>query len=329
MLELHDLKVSFNTSVGEVQAVRGVSLQVSAGKTLAIVGESGSGKSVTVQSVMHLLPKHAAVAGKMMWNGKDILGYTDREMQRIRGKEIGMIFQDPMTALNPTMRVGHQIAEVLIRHQRLSARQAMRTAVELLDTVGIPNPRNRATRYPHEFSGGMRQRAVIAIAIACSPKLLIADEPTTALDVTVQAQILDLLKSLQSQLNSGLVLITHDLAVVNEVADDVAVMYAGKIAEYGRVRDVLHAPSHPYTQGLLESRPKKKTGKLTAIPGNPPDLLNPPKGCGFAARCPYAMKICSEVAPEQHEDGDKEVACWLLHPQAEGGVRWNSYKFGT
>lgn len=329
MLELENLSVTFATAVGNVQAVRGVSLRLEPGKTLAIVGESGSGKSVMVQSIMHLLPKTAQVGGKILWNGRDIAPFSDREMQRIRGKEIGMIFQDPMTSLNPTMKIGHQIAEVLIRHQKFSARQALAHAVELLGTVGIPDPKRRANSYPHEFSGGMRQRAVIAIAIACSPQLMIADEPTTALDVTVQAQILDLLRDLQRQLNSALLLITHDLAVVSEVADEVAVMYAGKVAENGPVHTVLMKSAHPYTKGLLGSRPRNKDDKLTAIPGSPPDLLNPPAGCAFAARCPYAMQICTQEMPPSFATENQKIACWLLHPQAEGRQQWNSYNYGT
>lgn len=329
MLELKNLTVTLPTSVGTVQAVRGVSFKVEAGRTLAIVGESGSGKSVTVQSVMHLLPSTAEVSGNILWNGRDITQFSESEMGRIRGNEIGMIFQDPLTSLNPTMKIGHQIGEALIRHHRLSARQAFNQAVEILRTVGIPDPQKRANSYPHEFSGGMRQRAVIGIAIACTPRLLIADEPTTALDVTVQAQVLDLLKRVQYDLNSSMILITHDLAVVNEVADDVVVMYAGKIVEAGPVKDILRNPMHPYTQGLLKSRPRSKSGRLEAIPGSPPDLISPPEGCAFTPRCPYAMHICQQKTPPTFDKQGSHTACWLMHPQAEGRQQWNSYSYAT
>ncbi|WAH36640.1 ABC transporter ATP-binding protein [Alicyclobacillus dauci] len=328
MLQIKDLKVHFPTQIGTVQAVRGLDLTLEEGKTLSIVGESGSGKSVAVQSVMRLLPSHAKISGEILWNGKNLLGLAEKQMQSVRGREIGMIFQDPMTSLNPTMKVGHQIAESILQHERMSAKKAVEKAVELLDLVGIPDPRRRAASYPHQFSGGMRQRAVIAIAIACSPRLLIADEPTTALDVTVQAQILELLKDLQKQMGMALLLITHDLAVVGEVADEVAVMYAGKPIEYGPVEDVLHRPTHPYTQGLLRSRPIPGSREpLISIPGTPPDLLNPPQGCAFASRCPHAMRICKDYQPDVETIDNKQVACWLLHPQAKETLGWNSYSY--
>jgi oligopeptide transport system ATP-binding protein len=322
--------VSFSTSFGVVQAVRDVSFQLSQGQTIAIVGESGSGKSATAQSILRILPKNAKLHGEILWNGKNLLDCSEAEMESVRGREIGMVFQDPMTALNPTMKIGHQIAESLVRHQRLSRREALEAAEELLRSVGIADPHRRVHSYPHEFSGGMRQRVVIAIAIACSPQLLIADEPTTALDVTVQAQILDLLKDLQEKLQMGLLLITHDLAVVSEVADVVAVMYAGKIIEFGPVREVLDNPVHPYTKGLLNSRPiPGRRHPLRPIPGNPPDLLNPPAGCPFVTRCPFAMRICKHHMPPVFDMDGRNVSCWLLHPQAKGGEAWNSYRYAN
>jgi len=319
LLEIRNLSVQFPTPLGQVQAVRGVSLKMKAGQTLAIVGESGSGKSVTVQSVMRLLPRSSQLQGEILWNGRNLLECTEKQMESIRGKEIGMVFQDPMTALNPTMKVGRQIAEGILRHQRVSPKQALQRAVELLKMVGIPDAQHRANNFPHEYSGGMRQRVVTAIAIASSPQLLIADEPTTALDVTVQAQILDLLKALQKQFQMGLLLITHDLAVVSEVADEVAVMYAGKVIEFGTVDEVLQRPRHPYTRGLLSSRPRAgDRSPLNPVPGSPPDLLMPPSGCSFTARCPYAMRICKEQDPPQFSQHQHNMACWLFHPQAEG-----------
>ncbi|MHB1684594.1 MAG: ABC transporter ATP-binding protein [Bacilli bacterium] len=330
MLVLEDLHVRFPTPVGVVHAVRGASLTVELGQAVAIVGESGSGKSVTVQSIMRLLPTRTQIEGKIYWKGQDIATATEKKMQSIRGREIGMVFQDPMTALNPTMKVGHQIAEVLIRQEKLSSKQALNKAVELLGRVGIPDPRRRANSFPFEFSGGMRQRAIIAIAIACSPELLIADEPTTALDVTVQAQILDLLKELQNEMNMSLLLITHDLAVVSEIANHVAVMYAGRVVEQGLTDMVLSQPTHPYTRGLLNSRPQRGTHKkLRPISGSPPDLLSTEGGCPFVTRCNYPMRICEEYLPPLFDTDEHKTACWLLHAQAEGRPQWNSYNFGT
>ncbi|GMA65816.1 ABC transporter ATP-binding protein [Alicyclobacillus fastidiosus] len=297
MLQIENLNVRFPTHIGTVHAVRGATVTVEPGQTVAIVGESGSGKSVTVQSVMRLLPKRAKIEGEILWKGKNLASLSEKDMQSVRGREIGMVFQDPMTALNPTMKIGKQIAEVLVRQKKMSVKQALRASVEILERVGIPDPVRRANNYPHEFSGGMRQRAVIAIAIACSPELLIADEPTTALDVTVQAQILDLLKDLQKETNMGLLLITHDLAVVSEVADKVAVMYAGRVIEQGPAQQVLMSPVHPYTRGLLESRPQKGQTQLHPIPGAPPDLLSQSVGCPFVSRCKFPMRICQEHLP--------------------------------
>jgi oligopeptide transport system ATP-binding protein len=319
LLEVRDLHVHFPTYGGSVKALRGVNLDVKKGEALAIVGESGSGKSVTMQSVMRLTPGKI-VKGSIRFDGKEISQLSEKEMQRIRGWEIGMIFQDPMTSLNPTMTIGKQIMEGLIKHQGMSVVEARRRAVEMLGLVGIPRPEERLNQYPHEFSGGMRQRVMIAIALACNPKLLIADEPTTALDVTIQAQIMELLKELKKQFETSIVLITHDLGVVAGMADRVAVMYAGQIVEQGTVEEVFYHPKHPYTWGLLHSVPRldsETKQELVSIPGTPPDLFSPPKGCGFAARCSYAMKVCHELPPENTKlSGSHSCACWLQHPLA-------------
>ncbi|MFC4620118.1 ABC transporter ATP-binding protein [Camelliibacillus cellulosilyticus] len=321
ILEIKDLNVVFDTYGGQVQAVRGVNLALKKGETLAIVGESGSGKSVTSKAVMQLLPKPAGKikSGEILFEGKDISKYSDKQMQKVRGSEISMIFQDPMTSLNPTMTIGKQITEGLRKHQNMSKAAAMQRAIELLDLVGIPNPETRAKQYPHQFSGGMRQRVVIAIALACNPKVLIADEPTTALDVTIQAQILDLMRDLQNKMDTSIILITHDLGVVANMAQRVAVMYGGKIVETGTVDEVFYRPKHPYTWGLLSSMPHLHSEKdeLIAIPGTPPDLLNPPKGCPFAPRCPHAMKVCLEHMPDLSASTDtQKTACWLLDERA-------------
>ncbi|AAM23884.1 MAG: ABC-type dipeptide/oligopeptide/nickel transport system ATPase component [Caldanaerobacter subterraneus] len=322
LLEVKNLEYSFDTYAGEVKAVRGVSFEVYKGETLAIVGESGCGKSVTMHAIMKLNPEPPGrlKGGKIIFDGKDITNYTDKQMQAIRGPEIGMIFQDPMTSLNPTMTVGRQIAEVILKHEDVTKAEAMRRAKEMLDIVGIPNADKRIHQYPHEFSGGMRQRAMIAIALALKPKLLIADEPTTALDVTIQAQILDLMKDLQKQFGTSIIMITHNLGVVADIADRVVVMYAGKIVERGTVEEIFYHPQHPYTWGLLRSVPRldaKKKEKLVPIIGTPPDLFAPPPGCPFAARCDYAMKICYEAPPEVTVESEThDVACWLKHPYA-------------
>ncbi|AVX19894.1 MAG: ABC transporter ATP-binding protein [Bacillota bacterium] len=322
LLEVKDLRVSFFTYAGEVQAVRGVSFHVNKGEAVGIVGESGCGKSVTSQSIMRLIPwpPGKIVGGQILFQGKDLVNATEQEMEKIRGNEIGMIFQDPMTSLNPTMTIGRQIAEGLIKHQGLSKEQARAKAIEMLGKVGIPSPEKRVDQYPHEFSGGMRQRVMIAIALACNPKLLIADEPTTALDVTIQAQIIDLMRDLQKDMDTSIILITHDLGVVADLCERVIVMYAGKVVEVGTARDIFHKPQHPYTWGLLRSVPRldaRKKEPLSPIYGTPPDLLNPPKGCGFAARCEYCMKVCLEQEPPVTDLGNgHQVACWLQHPQA-------------
>ncbi|WP_417900745.1 ABC transporter ATP-binding protein [Bacillus haimaensis] len=323
LLEVENLHVSFHTYAGEVQAVRGVSFTIKEGEAVAIVGESGCGKSVTAKAIMRLLPPAITEIkdGNITFDSSDLLALSEKKMQFFRGKEMSMIFQDPMTSLNPTMRIGDQIAEGLIKHNKASSKKADDQAVELLRMVGIPEPERRLKQYPHEFSGGMRQRAMIAIALACQPKLLLADEPTTALDVTIQAQILELLKELQQKLGTSLVLITHDLGVVAETCERVVVMYAGQVVETGKVKDIFNNPLHPYTQGLLKTIPRidrDRKQTLEPIPGTPPDLLDPPKGCAFFARCPYAMKICQSETPELLEIENKQLArCWLHHPIAK------------
>jgi len=322
ILDVKDLYVSFYTYAGEVQAIRGVSLDLNKGEAIAIVGESGSGKSVTSQAIMRLIPEPPGKIkkGEILFNGKDLTKISEKEMQTVRGSEIGMIFQDPMTSLNPTMTVGNQIVEGLIKHQGLSKSDAMKRAVEMLELVGIPNAAERIKQYPHQFSGGMRQRVMIAIALSCNPELLIADEPTTALDVTIQAQIIDLMKDLQKKLNTSIIIITHDLGVVADIAQRVIVMYGGQIMEKGSIDDIFYNPQHPYTWGLLQSIPRldsREKGELTAIPGTPPDLLAPPKGCPFAPRCPYAMKVCEINKPDLTTvSPHHEVSCWLKHPDA-------------
>jgi oligopeptide transport system ATP-binding protein len=321
VLEVKDLEVSFYTYAGVVRAVRGVSFDVNEGEVLAIVGESGCGKSVTAQTIMKLNPMPPAKIehGEVRLVGHDIVAASEKEMQNIRGKDVAMIFQDPMTSLNPTMQVGKQIVEAIKHHRHLTNAEANAEAFKYLNLVKIPNAEERAKQYPHEFSGGMRQRAMIAMALCCNPKLLIADEPTTALDVTIQAQIMDLLADIKRETKTAIILITHDLGVVAGVADRVAVMYAGKIVEMGSVNDIFYRPSHPYTKALLRSLPTSDSNKkehLVSIPGSPPDLLDPPVGCGFGARCERCMKICNEQE-SQYFDIDKgghKAACWLLHP---------------
>lgn len=319
LLEVKDLEVSFDTYAGEVQAVRGVSFHLDKGEAIAIVGESGCGKSVTAQSIMRLIPAPPSRVkkGSILFNEKEILTMSEKQMQAVRGAEIGMIFQDPMTSLNPTMTIGKQIMESLIKHRKMSQKQAHEEALKMLNLVNIPNAEKRLSQYPHEFSGGMRQRAMIAIALACNPKLLIADEPTTALDVTIQAQIIDLMKELQSELDTAIILITHDLGVVADMAQRIMVMYAGKIIESGSLDDIFYDPKHPYTWGLLKSVPRldaKRKEELMPIDGTPPDLFAPPKGCAFAARCAYCMQVCKEVQPDYIEVGEKHyAACWLSH----------------
>lgn len=323
ILEVRDLAVSFETYGGKVQAVRGVSFDLYKGETLAIVGESGSGKSVTSQSIVQLIPMPPGKfeSGSIIFNGEDLIQKSEMEMKKIRGKDIGVIFQDPMTSLNPTMKVGRQISEGLIKHQKLNKKRAYEKSIELLRLVGIPNPEKRINQYPHQFSGGMRQRVMIAIALACNPKVLIADEPTTALDVTIQAQILDLMKDLQEDMGMSIILITHDLGVVARTSQRVVVMYGGIVVETGTVDEIFYQSKHPYTWGLLSSMPKidaDNDEELLAIPGSPPDLLDPPKGCPFAARCSHAMNICADEMPKYTTLSDtQKTACWLLTKEAQ------------
>ncbi|MBT9252848.1 MAG: ABC transporter ATP-binding protein [Brockia lithotrophica] len=322
LLRVEDLDVDFHTFAGVVQAVRGVSFELGYGETLAIVGESGSGKSVTAQAILGLLPQPPARirSGRILFGGRNLLELTEREWENVRGREIAMVFQDPMTALNPTMTIGRQISEGYQKHMGAGAREAEEWAVELLRLVGIPQPEIRIRQYPHEFSGGMRQRVVIAIALAARPKLIIADEPTTALDVTIQAQILELLMDLKERFGTSLILITHDLGVVARVADRVLVMYAGEAAEWGSAEEVFAETRHPYTWGLLNSLPrldKDRREPLLSIPGSPPNLLKPPPGCAFHPRCPFAMEICRQASPPEYRFSPTHGArCFLHHPAA-------------
>ena len=317
LLEVNNLSVSFNTYAGEVQALRGVSFSVDRGETLAIVGESGSGKSVTVQTIMKLIPMPPGEikGGEIFFDGEDLVKVSDKRMMELRGGRIGMIFQDPMTSLNPTIKVGKQIMEGILIHKKVSKAEAKAQAIEMLRKVGIPKPEERFNQYPHEFSGGMRQRAVIAIALSCEPDLLICDEPTTALDVTIQAQILELINKLKKELNIAVILSTHDLGVVAETADKVVVLYAGEKLEEAPVVELFKNPKHPYTWGLLKSLPRldmTSGEKLISIPGTPPDLLKPPAGDPFAARSEYAMKIDYERKPPMIDLGNGHlVKSWL------------------
>lgn len=322
ILEVDNLRTSFFTHVGEVKAIRGVSFHLDKGETLGIVGESGSGKSVTSMSVMRLLQSPGKIVdGEIFFNGENLIKKDEKEMQKIRGNDISMIFQDPMTSLNPVYTIGNQIMEAIIKHQKLDKAKAKEKAIEMLKIVGIPSPEKRIDQYPHEFSGGMRQRAMIAMALSCEPQLLIADEPTTALDVTIQAQILELMKDLKDRLQTSIILITHDLGVVADVCSRIIVMYGGIILEEGTSEEIFYNPKHPYTLGLLKSVPKltdkKKKERLIPIPGSPPDLLKPPIGCPFAARCEYAMKICTQKMPQYTQISKTQRSlCWLLHEDA-------------
>ncbi len=315
LLEVNDLRTSFFTPEGEVKAVNGVSFSVEKGKTLGIVGESGCGKSITSLSIMRLLGETGTiVGGDIRLRGEDLLSKSEREMRQMRGKDMSMIFQEPMTSLNPVYTVGEQIAEALRIHEGMNRRAALNKAVEMIDRVGIPSPRARVRQFPFELSGGMRQRIMIAMALACNPSLLIADEPTTALDVTIQAQILELMKKLQEDFHTTILLITHDLGVVAEMCDQVAVMYAGKIVEYADVETLFETPRHPYTKGLIDSLPlhMEDQDELKAIPGTVPNPLNMPKGCPFAPRCPFARSLCHDELPDLRDVAGKEkVRCWI------------------
>lgn len=321
LLDVKELKTSFDTAAGEVKAVRGVSFYLDKGEALGIVGESGCGKSVTMMSIMRLLQENGkVVGGEVEFDNKDIKNMPESEMRKIRGNDIGMIFQDPMTSLNPLFTVGNQLIEPLMVHRKISKKEAEKIAIKMLDMVGIPSPEKRMKQYPHEFSGGMRQRVMIAMALICEPKLIIADEPTTALDVTIQAQILELMKDLREKLNTSIILITHDLGVVADVCSRIVVMYGGIVVETGTTEDIFYRTKHPYTFGLLKSVPNPNETikeKLIPIEGYPPDLLNPPVGCPFAARCNNAMKICAQKQPPLYEVGEgHKAACWLYHSKA-------------
>ncbi len=321
LLKIEHLSVGIHTSAGTVQAVRDVSFTLEPGEVLAIVGESGCGKSILCKSIMKLLPSSARIeSGSIRVNGTDITHYTDRDMRKLRGKLFSMVFQDPMTALNPTMPIGKQIAEAIAVHEPRLSREALQQRVlELLELVGIPQPRERCKLYPYSFSGGMRQRIVMAIALAANPRILLADEPTTALDVTVQAQILDLLKQIQRKLGTATILVSHDLGVVARAADRVAIMYAGKIVEIGTAEEIYYDPRHPYTWGLLQSLPalNKERDHLNTIPGMPPSLIDPPAGDAFACRNAYAMEIDYLEQPPMFRVSDTHYAAtWLLDPRA-------------
>ena len=326
ILEVKNLEVSFRTYAGISHAVRGVDFYLNRGETLAIVGESGCGKTVTSKAIMGLLPESNTEIRKgegsaILFHGDNLLDYNEKQMSQIRGSKISMIFQDPMTSLNPTMKIGDQIMESILIHQDISKAEARNQALEMLKLVKIPNAEERMKQYPFEFSGGMRQRAMIAVALACKPEILIADEPTTALDVTIQAQIMELIGSLQKELKMAVILVTHDLGVVASVADRIQVMYAGKIVERGVVDEIFYKPSHPYTRALLNSVPKIHTNNketLYSLKGTPPDLINPPAGCSFAPRCEYGMMVCRKRYPDITRFSDsQECSCWLYHPKAD------------
>lgn len=316
LLRMEDIHISFFTNAGEVKAVNGISYQLDRGKVLGIVGESGSGKSVSMSALMRILVSPGKMTGgEIYFEGEDILSLTEKEMLKLRGKEMSMIFQDPMTSLNPLFTIGNQLVETIRRHTDMNRAQAKARATEMLGLVGISNPESRLKQYPHEFSGGMRQRVMIAMALSCNPKLLIADEPTTALDVTIQAQILDLMKNLREKSNAAIILITHDLGIVSDICDEVIVMYAGRIVERGDLDDIYYQTAHPYTKGLLNCLPRLNDvdkAPLQAIEGTPVDALELPKGCAFAPRCNHCMKVCLEHRPPVVEIRPGHTSeCWL------------------
>ena len=321
LLEVNDLHTSFFTDAGEVKAVDGVSFRLDHGKVLGIVGESGSGKSVTAYSVMQILaPTGKIVSGSVKFDGQELVGADEKLLRSVRGNRISIIFQDPMTSLNPTYTIGRQLMEAILLHTDRNRHQARERAVEMLKLVNVNEPEKRMKQYPYEFSGGMRQRVMIAMALACEPDILIADEPTTALDVTIQAQILELMKSLQEELGMAIIMITHDLGVVASMCDKIAVMYAGRIVEYGTTDDIFYNPKHEYTKGLLKSIPRldaKEHERLVPIEGTPIDLLNPPAGCPFAPRCPYARAICAAELPDFVSVGERhQTRCFLQYEDA-------------
>ncbi|HEY4552708.1 MAG TPA: ABC transporter ATP-binding protein [Bacillaceae bacterium] len=329
ILEVRDLKTSFYTDDGEVKAVDGVSFAVPKGKTLGIVGESGSGKSITSLSILRLLAKNGKIKeGEILFKGENLLNLSEKKMRDVRGNAISMIFQEPMTSLNPVFTVGEQISESLIIHQDMSKKKAMEKAVELLTLVGIPSPKQRVKQYPYELSGGMRQRVMIAMALACNPEILIADEPTTALDVTIQAQILGLIKDLQQRLGMSVIFITHDLGVVAETCNYVAVMYAGQVVEYADVISLFKKPKHPYTVGLLNSLPRHdiEQEKLIPIKGNVPNPNDMPVGCRFAPRCPAATDLCRTTMPDLITDeAGNQIRCWIYSEEWDGDPEVNIY----
>jgi len=325
LLEIKDLKVTFFTHAGEVKAVGGISYDLDYGEVMGIVGESGSGKSVEAYSIIGLLQSPGkVVGGEILFENRNILEFDKKQMQDFRGNEIAMIFQNPMTCMNPVYTIGNQLIEAVLCHHKIPKKEAQKRAIDMLNLVGINNPENRMKQYPHELSGGMRQRVMIAMGLICDPKLLIADEPTTALDVTIQAQILELMKEIQKNTQMSIIFITHNLGVVADICHRVSVMYAGKIVEQGNVDDIFYNTSHPYTKGLLKSMPRVDAEgyeRLIPIEGTPVDMLNPPEGCGFATRCQSCMKICLKEAPPTIEVGDRHTSsCWLLAMSGEGEV---------
>ena len=322
LLEVKDLKVSFFTPVGEVKAVGGISYELNHGEVMGIVGESGSGKSVEAYSIMGLLQSPGkVVGGSIIFDGEDVLAKDAKEMQAFRGNSVSMIFQNPMTCLNPVYTIGNQLIEAVRCHKKITKKEAGAKAIEMLKLVGINNPERRMNQYPHELSGGMRQRVMIAMGLICDPKMLIADEPTTALDVTIQAQIIELMKDIQRKTQMSIIFITHNLGVVAEICDRVSVMYAGKIVEQGDVEDIFYRPRHPYTLGLLRSMPRvdaEEYERLIPIEGTPVDMLNPPSGCPFGPRCEHCMKICLRMEPPKIDIGNGHTSsCWLLTEEAK------------
>ena len=319
-LDIKNLSVEYRTSDGITKAINGVDLQIEKGKTLGLVGETGAGKTTTALSILNLIPNPPGVItdGTIILEGNNVFDYTEKELEEIRGKQVSMIFQDPMTSLNPVITVGDQIAEVIQLHEEIDKEGAMKKAKEMLEMVGIPG--DRASEYPHQFSGGMKQRVIIAMALVCNPQLLIADEPTTALDVTIQAQVLDLMKKLRDQYNTSMLMITHDLGIVAEICDTVSIMYAGRIVEHGTLEDIFEATAHPYTEGLFGSLPniQNRTARLKPIPGLMPDPTNLPTGCPFHPRCKYATELCSQRLPKKVQLSDTHSVCCLAYEEGTG-----------
>ena len=335
ILEVKDLNISFHTYAGEVKAVRGISFDLIKGETLALVGESGCGKTVTAKSILRLLPEPPAEikeGSSILFDGEEVLTMKKKRLMSYRGEDVAMIFQDPMTSLNPTMTIGNQIMESLIIHKNMKKAEAESEAIRLLELVNMPNAKERINSYPHELSGGMRQRVMISIALSCNPKILLADEPTTALDVTIQAQIIDLLTELKDKFETSIILVTHDLGVVANFADRIQVMYAGNIMETGTTQEIFYSSEHPYTWALLNSVPRvdsKAKEELYSLAGTPPDLILPLLGCPFASRCEHAMEICKEVRPDETLLSDThKVYCWLQHPDAPKAQRPESVRGG-